>query len=92
MIKHKEMKYYSMKMSRNHSTNNSIFFGPPNEDIFLGRHLSLYTCYKYCKYIHINSTLPQDGIDPPAQSHASYEASALPPSHYNWMIKVLFVT
>ena len=27
-------------------------------------------------------TMPQAGIDPPAQSHASYEASALPPSHH----------
>ena len=26
----------------------------------------------------IDSTMPQAGIDPPAQSHASYEASALP--------------
>ena len=29
--------------------------------------------------------MPQAGIDPPVQSHASYEASALPPSHHSWM-------
>ena len=30
-------------------------------------------------YIYINDAMPQAGIDPPEQSHASYEASALPP-------------
>ena len=34
-------------------------------------------------WTHINSTMPQVGIDPLAQSHASYEASALPTSHYD---------
>ena len=31
--------------------------------------------------------MPQAGIVPPRQSHATYEASAaLPPSHYGWII------
>ena len=30
--------------------------------------------------------MPQAGIDPPRQSHATYEASALPPSHHGWII------
>ena len=30
-------------------------------------------------------TMPQAGINPPAQSHASYEASSLPPSHHGWI-------
>ena len=29
--------------------------------------------------------MPQAGIDPPAQSHASYEVSALLPSHHGWI-------
>ena len=29
--------------------------------------------------------MPQVGIDPPTQSHASYEAGALPPSHHGWI-------
>ena len=29
--------------------------------------------------------MPQAGIDPPPQSHASNEASALHPSHHGWM-------
>ena len=29
--------------------------------------------------------MPQEGINPPAQSYASYEASALPPSHKGWI-------
>ena len=29
--------------------------------------------------------MPQAGIDPTAQNHASYEASALPPSRHIWM-------
>ena len=33
----------------------------------------------------INGTISQAGIDLPAQSHASYEASALPPSHHGWI-------
>ena len=36
-------------------------------------------------YTYINGTMPQAGIDPPVQSHASYEASALPPSHHGWI-------
>ena len=28
--------------------------------------------------------MPQAGFDPPAQSHVSCEASALPPSHHGW--------
>ena len=36
----------------------------------------------HCPYInmciHINGTIPQVGIDLPAQSHATYKASALP--------------
>ena len=31
-----------------------------------------------CLYIHIKDTMPQVGIDPLAQTHASYEASAYP--------------
>ena len=31
---------------------------------------------------YIGGTIPQARIDPPAQSHASYEASALPTSHH----------
>ena len=31
--------------------------------------------------------MPQAGIDPPAQSHATYEASALPPSHHGWILR-----
>ena len=34
--------------------------------------------------------MPQVGIDPPAQSHASYEASTLPPSHHGW-IREIFI-
>ena len=33
----------------------------------------------------LDGTMPQAGIDPLAQSHASYEASALPPSHHSWI-------
>ena len=29
--------------------------------------------------------MPQAGIDPLAQSNASYEASSLPPSHNGWI-------
>ena len=36
-------------------------------------------------YFYIDGTKPQAGIDPPAQSHTSYEASALPPSHHGWI-------
>ena len=28
--------------------------------------------------------MSQPGFDPQAQSHTSYEASALPPSHHGW--------
>ena len=34
---------------------------------------------------YIGGTIPQAGIDPPTQSHASYEASALPTSHHSWI-------
>ena len=34
--------------------------------------------------------MPQAGIDPPRQSHATYEASALPPSYHGW-IKIIMV-
>ena len=37
-------------------------------------------------------TMPQAGIDPPAQSHASDEASALPPSHQGWIKTNIFLT
>ena len=36
-------------------------------------------------YINGYGTMPQAGIDPPVQSHASYEVSALPPSHHSWI-------
>ena len=36
-------------------------------------------------YKHINGTMPQVEINPLAQIHASYEASALPPSHHGWI-------
>ena len=29
--------------------------------------------------------MPQAGLDPPRQSHATYEASALLPSHHSWI-------
>ena len=29
--------------------------------------------------------MPHGGIDPPAQSHSLFEASALPPSHHGWI-------
>ena len=29
--------------------------------------------------------MPQAGIDPMVQSHDSYEARALPPSHHGWI-------
>ena len=32
--------------------------------------------------------MPQAEIDPPAQSHASYEARALPPSHHGWILRL----
>ena len=35
--------------------------------------------------------MPQAGIDPPAQSHASYEARALPPSHDDWMLSSIVI-
>ena len=35
---------------------------------------------------YIDGVMPQAGIDPPAQSHASYEASTLPPSHHGWKL------
>ena len=35
---------------------------------------------------YIDGTMPQAGIDPPAQSRASNEASALLPSHHGWMV------
>ena len=45
-----------------------------------------------CSEILINNngygTMAQAGIDPPAQSHASYEASALHPSHHGWIPKI----
>ena len=36
------------------------------------------------------STMPQVGFDPPALSHACYEASALPPSHHGWIYKITY--
>ena len=35
--------------------------------------------------------MPRAGFEPPAQSHACYEASALPQSHHGWFF-VLAVT
>ena len=35
---------------------------------------------------YIDSTMPQEGINPQVQSHASYEASILPPSHHGWIL------
>ena len=43
-------------------------------------------------HIHINGTMPQAGIDPSAQSHASYKGSVLPPSHRGWMSTTKFTT
>ena len=34
--------------------------------------------------------MPQAGIHPPAQSHAFYEASALPPSHHGWIFGLVY--
>ena len=31
----------------------------------------------------------QAGIDPPAQSHDSYEARPLPPSHHGWILELI---
>ena len=42
--------------------------------------------------IHINGTMSQAGIDPPGQSHASYNASALPPSHQGWIVLILDIS
>ena len=33
--------------------------------------------------------MPQAGFDPPEQSHASYEASAILPSHHGWIAATL---
>ena len=33
--------------------------------------------------------MPQAGIDPPRHSRATYEASALPPSHHGWILTAL---
>ena len=33
--------------------------------------------------------MPQAGFELPAQSHASYEGSTLPPSHHGWFSTVL---
>ena len=33
---------------------------------------------KLCLYIHLNGTMPQAGIDQPAQSHASYMHALFP--------------
>ena len=35
--------------------------------------------------ITTKSCMPQAGIDQPRQSHATYEASGLPPSHHGWI-------
>ena len=32
--------------------------------------------------------MPQARIDPPRQSHATNEASALPPSHHSWITRI----
>ena len=32
--------------------------------------------------------MAQGVIDPPRQSHATYEASALPPSHHGWIFQM----
>ena len=45
--------------------------------------LCIYT--HFCLYIHINSNMPQAGINPPRQSNATYEASAVPPIHHGWI-------
>ena len=45
-----------------------------------------YACLQtWYTSILLNGTMPQAGIDPPGQSHASYEASALPPNHHGWI-------
>ena len=38
-------------------------------------------------YFYIDGTLPQVGIDPPAQSEVCYQTTALPPSHHGWIGK-----
>ena len=40
-------------------------------------------------FFYIDSTMPQAGIDPSVQSHSSYEASALPPSHHSRIKSIL---
>ena len=39
---------------------------------------------------YIDDTMAQAGIDQLAQSHASYEASALPPSHHAWISREIY--
>ena len=34
----------------------------------------------------------QSAMDPPAQSHASYEVRALPPTHFGWMTNCFFLS
>ena len=38
----------------------------------------------------IDGTMPEAVIDPLAQSQASYEASAQPPSHHGWILLCVF--
>ena len=46
-------------------------------------HLPLRKSQNFIRNIHTS----QAGFDPMAQSPASYEASALPPSHHGWITK-----
>ena len=41
---------------------------------------------------YIDSTMPQAGMNLPAQNHASYEVSALPPSHHGWIESTVFTS
>ena len=36
-------------------------------------------------YFYIDGTLPQAGINLPAQSEVCYQTTALPPSHHGWI-------
>ena len=52
--------------------------------------LIIHTEFPTTKFLTISgseiyTTMPQARIDPQGQSHASYEASALPPNHQGWI-------
>ena len=43
------------------------------------------------EYVYSGYSLAKQGFDLPAQSHASYKASALPPSHHGWIVILVFL-